>query len=56
MLVAPCVSRCLLDVAIVKLEGETPGNAPVLVPEDVESDTIHNPIEGKLIDQISLCP
>ncbi len=56
MLVAPCVSRCLLDVAIVKLEGETPGNAPVLVPEDVESDNIHNPIEGKLIDHISLCP
>ena len=41
------MSRCLLDVASVKLEVETPGNGPVLVPEDVESDNFHNPIEGK---------
>ena len=28
-----CVSRCLVDVAIVKLEEEIPGNTPVVVQE-----------------------
>lgn len=40
-----CVSHCLVDVAIVKLEEEIPGNTPVVVQET----------EGRLIT-ISLRP